>query len=74
MITFEEAKKKARGIIPEVNNCLEYEDAFVFGIEGDTSIGSEPLAVMKEDGRVLWMVEYCNIPATKKVKDWGVFR
>ena len=74
MLTFEEAKKKARKLEPRVNNCTETLDAFIFGISDSTDIGEEPIVVMKNNGKVISITGYLDkSDKTEEIKDWGEF-
>ena len=61
MITYEEALKIARERKDQIDNCIEYENAYVFGFTGDNNYiggyGQTPVVIMKEDGRIASMPE-----------------
>ena len=74
-MTFEEAKKKALQLRPDIDNCTEYDDAFVFGRLDDDNIGgSEPVVIIKETGMAIGMTEYITSKNDLiEIKDWGAF-
>ena len=61
MITYEEALARARERKENLDNCIEYENAYVFGSAEDNNyIGGydhTPVVVMKEDGIVTSLPE-----------------
>lgn len=62
MISYEEALEIAKQHKEQIDNCTEYENAYIFGYSGDNMfIGGDdhaPIVVMKEDGRVTNMLEF----------------
>ena len=59
MITFEQAVEIAKESKPEIDQGTEYENCYIFGYSGDEySIGPSPVVVLKEDGKLLLMVEF----------------
>ena len=74
MITFEQAKIIAKKLDPELNSCTEYEDAFVFSHADSTLIGDEPIVILKNSGKAIWMPSYMGMPGIAKyVKYRGRF-
>lgn len=61
MISYEEALEIAKEREPNIDECMEYETAYVFGThEDDEYIGGYDhaiIAIMKEDGRLSTMPE-----------------
>ena len=59
-MTYEAALKKAKGLKPNIDNCTEYEDAFIFASHADDfSFGGDgPVVILKESGRAINMVDY----------------
>ncbi len=61
MITYEKALEIARERKDEIDNCTEYENAYVFGFSGDNNYvggyGHTPVVIMKEDGRLTTILE-----------------
>ena len=61
MITYEEALEIAKHNKDEIDNCTEYENAYVFSFSGDSNYiggyGHTPIVIMKEDGRLSSMPE-----------------
>ena len=60
MITYEEALEKARKRKDIIDNCIEYEKAYVFGNTNDDNyIGGDhiPIVVMKTDGTLTTLPE-----------------
>ena len=62
MITYEEALAKAREWKEQIDNCIEYDNAYVFGFSEDINyIGGydhTPVVIMKEDGSRIDMPTY----------------
>ncbi len=58
MIGYDEALRIAKGRKKEIDECTEYENAFVFSFTGDAGYiggyGHTPVVVMKEDGRFMY--------------------
>ena len=61
MITYEEALTIAKHNKDEIDNCTEYDNAYVFSFSGDSNYiggyGHTPIVIMKEDGRLSSMPE-----------------
>ncbi len=58
MITYEEALKKAKEKKPDIDNCVEYENGYVFGCHDDdnyTGGGHVPCVIVKETGDAVSM-------------------
>ena len=54
MISYDEARQKAKELWNEVDYCTEYADAYVFSKKDDLSIGgNSPIAVMKKTGECM---------------------
>ena len=73
MITYEAALKKAKQIKPNIDNCTEYENGFIFGStedEGyDGGAGRVPIVIKKSDGKVTMMGSFISAGTGKKIKD-----
>ena len=62
MITLERAKRKATRLRPDVNRCVEYDDAFVFSNKDDVSFGgNEPVVILKINGQAIGMTDYLDM-------------
>lgn len=57
MVDFKTALKTAKKYKPDTDNYTEYKDAYVFGCHEDdnSSGGSGPCVVLKEDGKAVNM-------------------
>ena len=74
MITYEEALQIARDYKDEIDNCIEYENAYVFGFSGDSNYiggyGHTPCVVMKKDGRKSTMPEFVIEGTGKEIRSF----
>ena len=74
MITFEDAWEIAKQRKNEIDNCTEYENAYVFGFTGDNNqiggYGHTPVVVMKEDGSVTNMPEFVINGAGEEIRSF----
>ncbi len=75
-ITFEKAYAIAKQHKDQIDNCTEYENAFVFGYSGDSDYiggyGHTPVVIMKEDGRIASMPEFVADGAGKEVRSFTI--
>lgn len=61
MVSYEEARGKVLACWSEVDYFEEEPDAFVFSKKDDYSFGGNgPVVVLKESGRCINMVDYCD--------------
>ncbi len=61
-MTFEDAKKAALEIKPNIDNFKEMSDAFIFGSTEDAGkLGPGPVVIMKENGQAISMAVYCML-------------
>lgn len=62
MMTYEKALKKAKKLKPNIDNCMEYSDAFVFGSHADDMNfgGDGPVVILKKNGKAINMVDYLD--------------
>ncbi len=61
MISFNEALGLAKKLRSDIDYCIEYEDAFIFSLEDDCSIGGNgPVVVLKADGECINMTAYID--------------
>ena len=60
MVSFDDAMCRARALKPNIDNCMEYEDAYVFASHADdmTFGGDGPVVILKDSGRAINMVDY----------------
>lgn len=59
MISFDEALKKARELKSNIDYCIEYNDAWLFGCRDEFHvIGATPVIVLKENGKAIDAVTY----------------
>lgn len=75
MITYEEALKKAKALKPTADNCIEYDNAYIFGCREDSNYDGtyQPCVILREDGRALNMVGYIlKIGVGKKVREFDL--
>ena len=71
MISYTEAFIKAKEIRTEIDNCIEYENGYVFcSDKGEDQEGGyySPIVVMKEDGRVINMPQFVVNGTGKELK------
>ena len=72
MITYEEALEIARQRKDQIDNCIEYENAYVFGFSGDSNYiggyGHTPVVIMKVDGRISTMPEFVVSGTGKEIR------
>ena len=76
MITYEEAMDIARQRKDQIDNCIEYENAYVFGFSGDSNYdggyGHMSVVIMKEDGRISTMPELVVNGTGKEIRMFKV--
>ena len=76
MITYEQALEIARDRKDEIDNCIEFENAYVFGFSGDDNYiggyGHTPVVVMKEDGRLASMPELIVSGSGEEIRSFAV--
>ncbi len=76
MITYEEALKIARERKDRIDNCIEYENAYVFGFTGDNNYiggyGHTPVVIMKEDGRIASMPELIDSGTGEEIRSFTI--
>lgn len=61
MVTYEEALKKAKEILPGVNNCVEYEHGYMFAHNtGKVQFGGAgaPVVILKDTGKAVTMAYF----------------
>ena len=61
MISYEEAYAKAKALKPDMDNCTEYDNAYVFGCYADNDYiggGHSPVVILKQDGKAVDMPWY----------------
>lgn len=71
MIGYDEALKIARKAKKNIDQCIEHENAYVFGFSGDDEMiggGASPVVIMKDDGRAVTMPYYVMFHATKEIR------
>ena len=70
MITFDQAYEKAQKRKPNIDNCTEYENSWVFGSTKDNQYeggyGHTPVVILKEYGRIVSMPEFIAIGTGKE--------
>ena len=68
-LSLEDAAKIAREHKPDIDNFIEYEDAFVFGCAGDSfRVETSSCVVLKETGEVISMEAYLGMQGTNHIK------
>lgn len=62
MISYIEAKKKAQDIIPDINACLEFPNAYRFFSKSNelTFGGLTDIVILKDNGMAVSFVEYVD--------------
>lgn len=68
-ISYEDAFKKAKELKGNIDNCMEYSDAYVFASHADDlSFGGDgPVVIMKNTGRAINMVDYTQSSSGAKL-------
>ena len=75
MITYEEAKKIALKYKSDVDQCEEFEDAYIFSNkkkERGTAFGFSHIVILKENGNAISMASYNIMPKTRNL-GWHEF-
>ena len=76
MISYEEALEIAKEWKDQIDNCTEYENAYVFGYTGDSKYiggyGHTPVVVMKEDGSVTNMPEFVARGTGNEIRSFSI--
>ena len=76
MITYEQALEIARDRKDEIDNCIEYENTYVFGFSGDDNYiggyGHTPVVIMKVDGRIALMPELDVSGTGEEIRSFNV--
>ena len=73
MISYAEALRIAQGRKKRIDNCIEHENAFVFGADDDFTCASgydNPCVVLKESGKVesyAYYVTHCYGPMVQEI-------
>lgn len=73
MISYRVAFLKAKEIRPEIDNCIEYENGYVFcSDKGKDQVGGyySPIVVFKEDGKVIDMPQFVVNGTGKELKSF----
>ena len=76
MVTYEETLEIAKEWKDQIDNCTEYENAYVFGFSGDSNYiggyGHTPAVVMKEDGTVTNMPEFIAYGGGEEIRSVSI--
>ena len=76
MITYEEAFEKAKELKPNIDNCTEYENGFVFGCYDDDNyiggVGHTPCVILKKDGKAVPMGEFIVSGTGKEIRSFDI--
>lgn len=72
MISYDDAEKKARELKPEIDHCIEYDNAYIFACHADSEYEGtrQPCVILRNDGRpvtLLWYLTKYGIG--KKVRE-----
>jgi hypothetical protein len=68
MITYEQALEAAKKAKPNIDECTEWENGWMFGYSGDegfdggmeNGIGRSPVIIRKSDGKRMAMIEFIS--------------
>lgn len=68
MITYEQALETAKKIKPNIDECVEWENGWVFEYSGDdgfqggmeNGIGRGPVVIRKSDGQRMNMIQFIS--------------
>lgn len=75
MITYDEALKKAKSILPGINNCVEYKQGWMFAKnEKEVSYGGggAPVVILKTDGKAVSMAYFAAKFEGEPIKEFKV--
>lgn len=75
MISYDEALKKAKELKPEIDNCIEYDNAFIFGCHEDDKYDGvkQPCVIVRADGRAITMIGYITkVGVGKLVREFAL--
>lgn len=73
MITYDEALSKAKELKKDIDFCVEYSDAYMFGLKSEENeIGGNPCIILKETGKAINIVEYFDEYDAKEIKRFEV--
>lgn len=76
MITYEEAFEIAKERKDQIDNCTEYENAYVFSYTGDGNCrggyGRTPVVIMKENGRIATLPELIARGTGEEIRSFNI--
>ena len=73
MLTFDVALAKAKAVKSRINYCVEYTNAYSFGYRiGENEGGDAPVVIMKDDGRVINLLDYALTPDKEYVRSFDI--
>ena len=76
MITYEEALKMAKEFKPNIDNCTEYENGYVFGCSDDDNYvggyGHTPCVILKTNGIITSMPEFIIKGTGEEIKSFDL--
>ncbi len=75
-ISYEDALEIAREHKDNIDNCIEYENGYVFGAHKDSysigGYGHTPVVILKEDGSVIRMPEFKDIGTGEELRSFDI--
>lgn len=73
MLTYDEALAKAKAVKSRINYCVEYTNAYSFGYRiGENEGGDASVVIMKDDGRVVNLLDYALTPDKEFVREFNI--
>lgn len=73
MITYDEALAKARELKKNIDYCVEYNDAYMFGERREEyEIGGNPCIILKESGKAIDIVAYFDDYDADEIREFEV--
>lgn len=72
MITYEEALARAKALNPNINVCVEYKDAYMFGRNGGkVQYGGEgaPVVILKKTGKAISMAAFAGQNDSEPIRE-----
>lgn len=74
MITYEVAYETAKKLKPSIDNCVEYENGYVFGCHADDEYeGTKaPCVIMKKDGKATTMPYFIAMGTGSEIRSFEI--
>ena len=73
MLTYDEALIIAKALKSEIDFCVEYSDAYMFGLRAeDNIIGGNACIILKDSGKSVNMVDYYDLYEAEEIREFDV--